>query len=364
MDTPQIAHSLQPDNGNDNLSHLLVTQLDDPWYRTLTQSLRDLVNPPTLPPLEVTSKPVKVVELETEWRRSLSQNLRDLIRPTKLPPLELTSKPVPVMDIWGLYGRRKKSFLVSTGLQAAVVAMLFVFGATKPGHQAVVKAMTLLLPVDLAPHATPKKPSVNVGGGGGDRSPLPASLGNLPKPAPRQYTPPEAVNNNLNPKLTMIPSIIAPPDAALPQVDSDHYGDPFSKSGILSNGPGSRGGIGSGAGGGVGSQEGPGAGPGDSGFGVGRFRPGDNITRPELVHKVDPEYSEDARKAKYSGTVVLLIEIDSTGHATDIRVGRSLGMGLDEKAIEAVKKWVFVPGRQNGKPVTLPATVEVNFRLL
>ena len=58
------------------------------------------------------------------------------------------------------------------------------------------------------------------------------------------------------------------------------------------------------------------------------------------------------------------IEVDPTGHATNIRVQRSLGLGLDEKAIEAVKKWVFLPGKQNGKPVTVQATVEVNFRLL
>jgi TonB family protein len=162
----------------------------------------------------------------------------------------------------------------------------------------------------------------------------------------------------------MEPSIIAPPDMALPQVDSDHYGDPFSKSGILSNGTGPGGGIGSGDTGGVGRGHGPGAGPGDGGFGVGSSRPGDNVTKPELVRKAEPEYSEEARRAKYSGTVVLYIEVDVTGHATNIRVQRSLGMGLDEKAVEAVKKWLFVPGKQNGKAVAVPATVEVNFRLL
>jgi TonB family protein len=62
--------------------------------------------------------------------------------------------------------------------------------------------------------------------------------------------------------------------------------------------------------------------------------------------------------------VVLYIEVDVTGHATNIRVQRSLGMGLDEKAVEAVKKWLFVPGKQNGKAAAVPATVEVNFRLL
>jgi TonB family protein len=193
---------------------------------------------------------------------------------------------------------------------------------------------------------------------------LPASFGKLPKAALKQFTPPLAVFSNLDPKLSMEPSILAPPDMAMPQVDSDHYGDPFSHSGILSNGPGSGGGIGKGDKNGVGDGKGPGAGPGDDGFGVGVLTAGRGVSKPELVHKVEPEYSDEARKAKYSGTVVLYIEVDPSGHAQNIHVQRSRGMGLDEKAIEAVKKWVFVPGKQNGKPVTVSATVEVNFRLL
>lgn len=311
---------------DDNLSHLLVTQLEVPWHRTLIESVRDLIKPP------------------------------------KLPPLEVTSKPVPVKDIWGLYGRQKKSFFMSTGLQAATVALVVILGATKPVREAAARAVTLIMPVETAPETTPKKPAVHIGGGGGDRSPLPASRGKLPKAELKQFTPPLAVYTNMNPKLAMEPSIIAPPDIALPQVDSDRYGDPFSKFTAASNGPGSKGGIGSKDGGGVGDSDGPGFGSND--FGDGRYAPGKNVTKPELVHKVEPEYSEDARKAKYAGTVVLYIEIDPNGHPTNIRVQRSLGMGLDEKAMEAVRKWIFVPGKQNGKAITVPATVEVNFRLL
>jgi TonB family protein len=203
------------------------------------------------------------------------------------------------------------------------------------------------------------------GGGGGDRSALPASFGKLPKAALKQFTPPVAVYNNDNPKLAMEPSILAPPDTVLPQVNSDHYGDPFSHSGILSNGTGSNGGIGSGKGGGVGSGYGAGVGPGEGGgFGGGAFRVGGGVTAPTLLQKVEPEYSEEARKAKHSGTVVLYIEVTVDGRADNIRVQRSLGLGLDEKAIEAVKKWRFSPGKKDGKPVRVAATIEVNFRLL
>jgi protein TonB len=69
------------------------------------------------------------------------------------------------------------------------------------------------------------------------------------------------------------------------------------------------------------------------------------------------------RAAKYQGTVLLYIEIDPNGNATNIKVQRSLGLGLDEKAVEAVSKWKFKPGMKDGAPVTVAATIEVNFRL-
>jgi protein TonB len=78
---------------------------------------------------------------------------------------------------------------------------------------------------------------------------------------------------------------------------------------------------------------------------------------------VAPEYSEEARKAKYSGTVMLAVIVDVEGHARDIHVVKSLGMGLDEKAIEAVEKWKFKPGEKGGVPVNVRATIEINFRL-
>jgi TonB family protein len=143
------------------------------------------------------------------------------------------------------------------------------------------------------------------------------------------------------------------------------YGDPLSKFGTPSNGPGSGGGIGSGSGGGVGSGKGGGFGPGEGGgVGGGVYRVGGGVTAPVLLYKKEPEYSEEARKAKYQGTVLLYIEVDSSGKATNIRVQKSLGLGLDEKAMEAVKQWKFKPGYKDGKPVTVAATIEVNFRLL
>lgn len=82
-----------------------------------------------------------------------------------------------------------------------------------------------------------------------------------------------------------------------------------------------------------------------------------------MIYDPDPEYSEEARQAKYQGTVVLWVVIGADGRAHQVRVQRSLGMGLDEKAIEAVRQWRFQPSMKDGQAVAVQVNVEVNFRL-
>jgi len=163
----------------------------------------------------------------------------------------------------------------------------------------------------------------------------------------------------------MEPTIVAPPDVQLPQVNMAQYGDPLAKLGPASNGPGSGGGIGTGSGGGVGPGRGAGFGPGSGGgVGGGVYRIGGGVSAPTLIFKVEPEYSEEARKAKFQGTVILYVVVDEKGYPRDLKVVRPLGLGLDQKAIEAVQKWRFKPGLKDGRPVAVSAQVEVNFRLL
>ena len=83
-----------------------------------------------------------------------------------------------------------------------------------------------------------------------------------------------------------------------------------------------------------------------------------------LVYKREPEYSEEARRAKYQGTFTLFIEIGTDGYADNVRTLHMLGLGLDEKAIEAVLQWRFKPAMKDGKPIRIGVSVEVNFRLL
>ena len=310
-------------------------------------------------------------EIDEPWFRSLYTNLKEFVHPSHPPPLEVTSTPVPVKDIWDQYGPQKKSWAMSLGVQSVVVLSLFTVFSARTVQQKMAEFIPLIAP-DIAPYLPelrPKQDKMTGGGGGGDRSPLPAPKGRLPKAALKQFTPPMVIVNNPNPKLTMDPSLIIPPDVPLPQVNMPNYGDPLAKIGPLSNGPGSGGGIGSGSGGGVGSGKGGGFGPGEgggTGGGIrgGVFRIGGGVTAPALLYKVEPEYSEEARKAKYQGTVVVYVEVDPTGHAVNPRIVRSLGLGLDEKAIEAIRQWRFKPGYKDGKPVTVIAMIEVNFRLL
>jgi len=315
-----------------------------------------------------------VPEVEEPWIRSLYENLRDLLHPQKLPPLEVTSRPVVVGNLWGQYPPQKKSWAMSLAFESVVVLLLFTVFSVKAVQQKVAAIIPLIEP-DISPYEPklPAKPEkMSGGGGGGDRSPLPAPKGRLPKASLKQFTPPMVVPNNPNPKLTMDPSLIIPPEVPLPQVNLPNYGDPLAKIGPLSNGPGSGGGIGSGSGGGVGSGSGGGLGPGHGGgvgggnygFGGGVFHVGGGVSAPVLLYKVEPEYSEEARKAKYQGTVVVYGEVTADGRAVNLRIVRSLGLGLDEKALEAIRQWKFRPGYKDGKPVVVAATIEVNFRLL
>jgi periplasmic protein TonB len=303
---------------------------------------------------------------EPLWK-SLFRNIDEFFFPKKLPPLVLTSKPVPVRDIWGFYNYKGRGVAGSTVVH--VLALALILAATYLGRQLVKdvkphETVELIAPGDL-PDLPASKNVSGGGGGGGDRDKLQASQGRLPKQSMQQITPPMAVVRNLQPKLTVDPTIVVPPEIHLQQPNMPDLGNPMSQlPSVPSNGTGYGGGIGSGSGGGVGSGEGPGYGPGHGGgTGGGAFRVGGGVSAPKAIYAPDPEYSEEARKVKHMGTVVLWLVVGPDGKPRDIRVLRTLGLGLDEKAIEAVKTWRFEPAYKDGKPVAVQINVEVNFHL-
>ena len=352
----------------------LDAQLTQPWWKSVFSNLGDVLFPKKLPPLQLTSKPIESENalddsLALPWYRTLFENVQDALFPKKLPPLQLTSKPVAVRDIWGFYSYKRDGALASTGVHVVLVALLI--GGTLFARKTVTviknngPVMPLLSDADI-PALPPSKTQVGGGGGGGDRDKLAASKGRLPKLAMEQFTPPMVVARNENPKLPMEPTVVVPPQIKLAMNNMPNLGDPMAAipNGPLSNGTGSGGGIGSGSGGGVGSGEGPGVGPGHGGgIGGGVFHVGGGVSAPKPIFSPDPEYSEEARKAKYQGTVVLALVVGPDGRPRDMKVLRSLGLGLDEKALEAVKNWRFEPAVKDGKPVSVQISVEVDFRL-
>jgi periplasmic protein TonB len=303
---------------------------------------------------------------EPLWK-SLFQGLDEFFFPKKLPPLKLESKPIPVKDIWGFYNYKKNGALGSTVAHVIVIALII--GGTIFARRLVVQAVakpqvtTLIDPGDYTLKAA--KTAAGGGGGGGDRDVLKASAGKLPKASLQpQITPPTAVIRNLDPKLTAVPTVIVPPDVVATNNNMPNLGDPKSTLVIPSNGTGSGSGIGSGSNGGVGSGNGRGVGPGsEAGIGGGAYRVGKGVTEPRVIYQTEPEFSEEARKAKFQGLCVLGLVVDASGRPTEIHVVNSLGMGLDEKAIEAVKEWKFEPGLKDGHPVSVAINVEVDFHL-
>ena len=305
--------------------------------------------------------------LEEPLWKSLFQQLDEFFFPKKLPPLKLESKPEPVKDIWGFYDYKKNGALGSTG--AHVLLVVVIVAGTLIGRHVVKAAaperptVTLVDPGPL-PDLKPSKTQVGGGGGGGDRDVLQASRGKLPKFSMQQITPPAAVIRVQNPKLAVEPTIVIPPQVQLASNNMPNLGDPMSHAILPSNGTGSGSGIGSGSGGGVGSGKGPGFGPGEGGgTGGGIFHVGGGVAPPRVIYNPEPEFSEEARKAKYQGTCTLGLIVGIDGRPSNIRVLSSLGMGLDEKAIEAVKNWKFEPAMKDGHPVRVEIAVEVDFHL-
>lgn len=257
------------------------------------------------------------------------------------------------------YPMRRGSFVTSFVAQTAAIAVLFSAGlwmrATRERPQVVATLLdsTVILP--------PEAMESRGGGGGGSHDKLQASRGTAPRFAPEQMAPPMVVPNE-RAKLSAEPTLAGPPNIKFPQ--NSPMGDLLSVLRAPSDGSGSGGGIGTGEGGGIGPGSGPGFGPGlGGGVGGGVFRVGGGVSAPRAIYAPDPEYSEEARNAKFQGSVILWTVIGADGVPHDIRVARSLGMGLDEQAVAAVRTWRFSPARKDGKPVAVQVNIEVEFRL-
>jgi len=207
--------------------------------------------------------------------------------------------------------------------------------------------------LDAPPPKAPPK-AVSMGGGGGQRGPTPVTKGTPPKFADQQIVPPKAPPLE-EPKIHIAPTIEVQKDlkmaSSIPQIG-------------VANSPLVGMSMGNGRGTGLGSGNGSGLGPGSGGnTGGGPRRIGGGVSAPVLIFSVEPEFSEEARKAKVAGNVLVNLYVGTNGNPSHVRVIRGVGMGLDEKAVEAVRQYKFKPAMENGKPVLVELNVEVNFQI-
>jgi protein TonB len=321
------------------------------------------------PSLGLVSKPLVVAEPvpdESLWTRLFS-NLRDAFFPRKLPPLELVSQPIAVADPMAVK-RDPLSSAISFILHAGVFALILWF-AFQVHKQIVAPPQVVTVPIYVKPFipvTAPAPKTMGGGGGGGEHQVVEASKGHLPPVAKVQIVPVETLQVDHHPKLAVAPTVMMPAPVKIPINNHlPNFGMPTSPQvAMVSQGSGGGGGFGQAGGGGIGVGHGAGVGPGTvGGYGGGIMTVGGGVTAPQLIHSVKPEFSDAATRAKYEGVVSIQLIVDPQGNPQNVHVVKHLGMGLDEKAIEAVQQYKFRPAMYQGHPVPVQMVIDVNFQL-
>lgn len=345
----------------------------DSWIVSLRRNLSQLAeerkNPPAKLELSVKGDPSaldNLVDMPSPFISLIEQvrtGIDDILHPKE--KFEASAEPVELEEVWSAHSLTTPG-AISMAAHVLVVVLMLVpfFGSGRDGLQVTETFIPLVAP-PLILNLPEEDDQAGGGGGGGQLEETPPSLGELPEPDDQQLVPPTPEILNFDPILVAAPTVVAPqlvdPDETF---DLAMLGDFQGIPGPPSAGPGVGGGIGTGQGRGVGEGSGPGVGEGEGGgFGGGVFSVGGGVTIPTLLSQILPEYSEEARKAKYQGTVILETIVRRDGTVEVVRVSRSLGFGLDDKAIEAVTKWRFRPGMRNGEAVDVALKIEVNFNL-
>ena len=303
---------------------------------------------------------------ETPIWKALYENIRDTFFPVKLPPLELTSTPIPVPDRMAVK-RNPWAMGISSAINLAIILIAIFF----LGRQAIRVINKNLEATDINVGMwVPKAPMMGSknggGGGGGNHSVIDPIKGRLPKIEKSPIVAPQVpmVANPLIPipsAINVQKNITLPNNPTLPNIGMTQSPNVT----IASNGQGSEAGMGSGARGGLGSGTGNGYGPGyGGGAGGGLYHVGGGVSPPIPLNTVEAEFSNEARRAKYQGVCLIQLIVNRRGLPVDLHVVRALGMGLDQKALEAVRQYRFKPAMLDGKtPVPVMITVEVNLRL-
>lgn len=262
--------------------------------------------------------------------------------------------------------RDRASGVVSIVIHVLVAAGIILLGMLVP-TKAVKTAVANVAPIHISLYDPPPPPVMQVakeqggGGGGGARQLEPPVKGHPPVEVKRPMVHLEEAKIKL-PKLSVEPSS----QVRLPQDTSiEKLGAPQSTQvALASQGSGNNAGFGIGSSGGIGQGNGTGMGPGgNGGYGGGLMNVGGGVSAPRVIHSVEPQFTPEARQANYQGVVGIQLIVDSQGNPQAVHVVRHLGMGLDERAIEAVRQYKFSPAMYQGHAVAVQLIIDVDFRL-
>ncbi len=287
--------------------------------------------------------------------------------PHLVPRPTLVTGPAPRMFAGlepALASKDKKSNAISFCVHVCVIGVLLWWGMAM--HQ-VVQNQEIVTPIKFTLTDPPvmQVAKVEGGGGGGGAHEVapPVKAVEPPKPVvPHIKLMPSQIAQLEKPKLAAEPTqqVNMQLNSSLPQLgmqDSPQVA-------LKSQGPGAHSGFGSSMGGGIGIGQSSGAGPGSGGgYGGGVMSVGGGVSAPVVIHSVEPAFTEQARRSDLQGTVAIQLIVDSQGNPQDAHVVRRLGMGLDEKAVEAVRQYRFKPAMYQGHPVAVQMVIEVDFRL-
>ena len=299
------------------------------------------------------------------WMFSLIRQLQEFLKEwrTPSPRAQITAAPIDVRELWSKKSNRVPGIL-SLLAHAAVLAIAITSSLVSVvKYKAPVDDAVLISPYNLSPPV-----SGTQSGGGGMRSPTPASRGVLPETAPFQLVPPTPFITQVPAELMAVPTIIAADLSYLPNRNLGlPLGDPNGPIGPPSGGPGSTGGIGDGEDHGVGDKFGPKAGGnGDPALAPDLVRIGPGGASAPLcpAPATDPAYTDEARKAHIQGKVILDAIVNRDGSITISSIVQKLGYGLDDEASRFVtRNFRCRPGLYQGQAVATPIRIDVNFHL-
>ena len=281
----------------------------------------------------------------------------------RLTPMKAASRPMFAVDSLS-FKRDRTSSAISAGIHVIAISLLLTL-ALKAHTILTPQPRTIVMPVDFKisapPMTLPVAKAMGGGGGGGAHEIVEASKGRLPMVAKIQIAPPQIIRID-RPKLGIEPTELVkmPDNSSLPSLGVTQS----QQIALASQGKGGGSGFGQGIGGGMGAGRGSGAGPGSGGgYGGGLMSVGGGVSAPQVIHSVEPEFTDDARRANYQGSVSIKLIVDSQGNPQDVRLASHLGMGLEEKAIEAVRQYKFTAAMYQGHPVSVQIIMDVDFHL-